>query len=252
MPDYLRTPADVNWDEVFEKCASWRVALELNCFPSRLDLPLHLLKKAIDAGCAISLGSDAHARSHLLNLRFGCAALRRLNAKVVLNQLQYGELKNWIAQSRSWRNGLTRSASQFLQEELRFEPCTGSRKRLLKARIQAPQNIPDGSKVIGIDLTAGDKATGVALLNKCSVETCSLFSDEEILAYITRHSPRIVSIDCPLGLPGGGTEIDPQAGIVRVAEQDLSSIGIPAYPALIDSMQNLTLRGIRLRRLISD
>ncbi|HEX8797614.1 MAG TPA: hypothetical protein VF772_03330, partial [Terriglobales bacterium] len=51
---------------------------------------------------------------------------------------------------------------------------------------------------------------------------------------------------------GGGTEIDPQAGIVRVAEQDLSSIGIPAYPALIDSMQNLTLRGIRLRRLISD
>lgn len=84
------------------------------------------------------------------------------------------------------------------------------------------------------------------------METCSLFSDEEILAYITRHSPRIVSIDCPLGLPGGGTEIDPQAGIVRVAEQDLSRIGIPAYPALIDSMQNLTLRGIRLRRLISD
>ena len=252
VPDYSRTPAHVNWDEVFEKCASWRVALELNCFPSRLDLPLHLLRKAIDAGCAISLGSDAHARSHLLNLRFGSAALRHVNAKVVLNQLQYSQLKDWIAESRSLRSGLTRSVSQLVQGEFRFEPSTDSRKRLLDARIQAPQNIPQGSKVIGIDLTAGDKATGIALLNECSVETCSLFSDEEILAYITKNSPRIVSIDSPLGLPGGGTEIDPEAGIVRVAEQDLSSIGVPAYPALIDSMQNLTLRGIRLRRIISD
>lgn len=252
VPDYLRTPASVNWDEVFETCATWQVALELNCFPSRLDLPLHLLKKAIDAGCAISLGSDAHARSHLLNLRFGSAALQRLNPKVVLNQLQFGELKDWIAQSRSMRIGLTKSTSVSVQEEFRFEPCTNSRKRLLKACIHAPQNIPHGSKVIGIDLTAGDKATGVALLNECSVETCSLFSDEEIVAYITKHSPKIVSIDSPLGLPGGGTEIDPEAGIVRLAEQDLSSIGIPAYPALIDSMRNLTLRGIRLRRIIAD
>ena len=83
VPDYLRLPADVNWEEVFEKCASWRVALEMNCFPSRLDLPLHLLRKAIDAGCAISIGSDAHARSHLLNLRFGAAALQRLDPPVV-------------------------------------------------------------------------------------------------------------------------------------------------------------------------
>ena len=66
VPDYLRAPAAVSWDEVFEKCASWHVALELNCFPSRLGLPLHLLRKAIDAGCAFSIGSDTHARCHLL------------------------------------------------------------------------------------------------------------------------------------------------------------------------------------------
>ena len=71
----------------------------------------------------------------------------------------------------------------------------------------------------------------------------SLLTDDEITAYVKRHRPTIVSIDSPLGLPGGGTEIDPEAGIVRFAEQDLASIGIPAYPALIDSMQNLTLRG---------
>lgn len=250
VPDYLRTPANVDWCEVFEKCASWRVALELNCFPSRLDLPLDLLRKAIDAGCAISIGSDAHARSHLLNLRFGCAAVQRLNPEVVLNQLQFDELKNWIAESRSSRTSLTRRTHAFVQAELRFEAASDSRKQILKASIQAPQNIPGGSMIIGIDLTAGDKATGIALLNECSVETCSLFSDEEILAYIRKHKPRIVSIDSPLGLPGGGDSVDPKAGIMRVAEHDLASVGIPAYPSLIDSMQNLTLRGIRLRKAI--
>lgn len=250
VPDYLRLPADVNWEEVFEKCASWRVALEMNCFPSRLDLPLHLLRKAIGAGCAISIGSDAHARSHLLNLRFGAAALQRLDPPVVLNRLHYDELRQWIAESRSLRRQLTRSTSTFLQEEFHFETAIDKYKGALTARIHPPQDIPAGSRIIGIDLTAGDKATGVAVLNGCSVETCSLFSDEEILAYIRKHKPKIVSIDSPLGLPGGGESIDPKAGIMRVAEHDLASVGIPAYPSLIDSMENLTLRGIRLRKAI--
>ena len=67
-------------------------------------------------------------------------------------------------------------------------------------------------------MTAGDKTTGIAVLNGLEVETCSLFSDDEILDYIEQHKPKIVSIDSPLGLPGGGDSIDPKAGIVRVAE----------------------------------
>jgi predicted nuclease with RNAse H fold/dephospho-CoA kinase len=211
---------------------------------------LHLLRKAVSAGCAISIGSDSHARSHLINLRFGAAALDRLDAPVVLNRFHYDELKHWIAESRWRRKQLTRRASTFVQGTLQFETPPGNHKAILKARIQPPQNIPDGSRVIGIDLTAGDKATGVAVLNEYSVETCSLFSDDEILAYIRQHKPKIVSIDSPLGLPGGGDTINPEAGIMRVAEHDLASVGIPAYPSLIDSMQNLTLRGIRLRKAI--
>jgi len=249
VPDYVRPPADVNWNEVFEKCALWSVALELNCFPSRLDLPLDLLRNAIDAGCAISIGSDAHARSHLLNLRFGAAALRQLEAPVVLNRLQHDRLKQWIAESRAKRTTLTRSTSVSSQTRLQFEDIT-PKVPTLTASIQPPRNIPSGSRVVGIDLTAGDKATGIAILDGCTVETCSLFSDEEILSYVRQHTPKVVSIDSPLGLPGGGASIDPKAGIMRVAEYDLTSIGIPAYPSLIDSMENLTLRGIRLRRAI--
>lgn len=250
VPDYLRAPAAVHWNEVFDKCALWRVAVELNCFPSRLDLPLNLLREAIGADCAISIGSDAHARSHLRNLRFGIAALPRLEARVVLNRFSYKELKRWVAESRAKRKSLTKNTSVFVQGELQFEASPDLRDPLLRASIQPPQNIPAGSRVVGIDLTAGEKATGVAVLDGYSVETCSLFSDDEIFAYIKKHKPRIVSIDSPLGLPGGGDTVDPTAGIVRVAEHDLASIGIPAYPALIDSMRALTLRGIRLRRAI--
>lgn len=249
-PDYVRAPAPVQWDEVFEKCALWNVAVEMNCFPSRLDLPLDLLRTAIAAGCAISLGSDAHARSHLLNLRFGMAALKELNAPVVLNRLSYAELQRWVEESRRKRRGLAKSQSSPLQGQLLFTYDDHRRTPAIRARIQPPQNVPEGSRIVGIDLTAGDKATGIALLDGCDVETCSVFSDDEILAFIEKHKPSIVSIDSPLGLPGGGDSIDPKAGIVRVAEHDLASIGIPAYPALIDSMRNLTLRGIRLRRAI--
>jgi histidinol phosphatase-like PHP family hydrolase/predicted nuclease with RNAse H fold/dephospho-CoA kinase len=250
VPDYFRAAADVHWDEVFERCARWRVAVELNCFPSRLDLPLDLLGKAVRAGCAISLGSDAHARSHLSHLRFGEAALRRLDNPFVLNRLSYEALRKWIRESRKERQRLAKSRSGFVQAELQFDVSPNGHGPLLKARVLPPQSIPSGSRVIGIDLTAGEKATGMALLEGCAVKTCSLVSDEDILKYVQKHKPALVSIDSPLGLPGGGESINPRSGIVRVAEHELASIGIPAYPALIDSMKNLTLRGIRVKRLI--
>src|SRR5204862_7743877 len=49
---------------------------------------------------------------------------------------------------------------------------------------------------------------------------------------------------------GGGRDSDPNAGIVRLAERELASMGIPAYPAMIDSMRDLTLRGIALKKQI--
>jgi histidinol phosphatase-like PHP family hydrolase/predicted nuclease with RNAse H fold/dephospho-CoA kinase len=250
VPDYLRTPADLHWDEVFEKCALWKVAVEMNCFPSRLDLPLDLLRNAVLAGCTISFGSDAHARSHLLNLRFGEAAILRLPPGRILNNLSYEQIRDWIRESRAKRRTLTASVLPPLQAIFPFESDKRSPGRVLTARVRPPQNIPAGARIVGIDLTAGDKPTGLAVLNDFSVETSSAFSDDEILAYVSTHRPAIVSIDSPLGLPGGGEAIDPKAGIVRIAEQDLASIGIPAYPALIDSMRKLTLRGIRLRKAI--
>lgn len=249
VPNYLRMSAAINWEELFELCSQWWVALEFNCFPSRLDLSVPLLQKAIDAGCAISIGSDAHARSHLLNLGFGEAVLQQVNAGQVLNYLSYDELMEWIRESRSKRQLLRDHRPVLGQTAFSFESSTTSSPTLY-AQIRKPERVPAGSRVVGIDLTAGAKATGLACLDGMSVQTNSLHSDEEIISYIQTHKPNIVSIDSPLGLPGGGRDVNPHAGIVRVAENDLASIGIPAYPALIDSMKKLTLRGIKLREAI--
>ena len=252
VPDYIRPQAQLNWDEIFDACSRYGVALEFNCFPSRLDLPLKLAKNAIDAGCTLSIGSDAHARSHLINLLYGDGAMRRLGSGSFLNSYSYREVKSQIGANRARRSGLHQSKTIYGQIQFEFGESRSRDPRLLRGRIVPPQCIPDGACVVGIDLTAGEKETGIAKLVGHVVETTSLLSDDDILSYVNDHAPEIVSIDSPLGLPGGGATIDPEAGIVRVAEQDLASIGIPAYPALIDSMQNLTLRGIALRRAICE
>jgi histidinol phosphatase-like PHP family hydrolase/predicted nuclease with RNAse H fold/dephospho-CoA kinase len=248
VPNWSRPMAKIDWDRVFEACAQWAVAVEMNCFPSRLDLPLDLLKRAIKKGCAIAFGSDAHSRAHLLNLKFGDAAILRLPKAFVLNCLSYNDLKRWISRSRKKRQTLTKELTQLVQSEFHFDRI--KENKLISASVQRSSKIPVGSRVIGIDLTAGNKATGVALIEGATVKTQSLWSDSEIVSFIKKHKPTIVSIDSPLGLPGGGESVNAKAGIVRVAEQDLASIGIPAYPALIDSMVPLTMRGIRLRKQI--
>jgi predicted nuclease with RNAse H fold/dephospho-CoA kinase len=169
---------------------------------------------------------------------------------MVLNRFTREDLRRWVNDSRVARRSLSQRGPLFIQQELQFEPAAKHRRVSLSAGIRPPERIPQGPKIIGIDLTAGEKPTGVAVLDGLNVDTCSLRTDDDILGYVADRCPAVVSIDSPLGLPGGGETIRRSAGIMRVAEEDLASIGIPAYPALIDSMKNLTLRGIRLRRML--
>ncbi len=248
VPSYVRLRPDVEWIEVFDACQRWDVAIEFNCFPSRFDLPLELLRKAIARRCWISFGSDAHARSHLGNIVYADHVLKEVRTSRVLNKLSKRKLEEWLHAARESRRTL-RDERVSIPETL-FDLRPKAPRVILKANYNRLPKVPNGSVVVGIDLTAGEKATGVAVLRGNSVETDSLMTDDELLRFITKKKPQIVSIDSPLGLPGGHEEISPESGIVRVAEHDLSSIGIPSYPALIDSMKELTLRGIRLRKII--
>ena len=249
VPTYFRPPVELDWERVFRACRTWSVAVEFNCFPSRLDLLTPLLVKASESGCWISFGTDAHSRAHLCHLKVAQRVLPLIDASRVLNLLPFGELKAWLKAARMIRKKAVADVAFLGQQELFPLQSKESVAPVISVRVAKPASVPAGSRIVGLDLTASKaKPTGVALLDGLEAQTCSLESDQDILAFIRKTEPAIVSIDSPLGLPGGGQEVLPDAGIVRVAENDLSSIGIPAYPALIDSMKPLTLRGIGLRR----
>jgi len=82
-----RPPYDADWDAVFEAAAKTGTALEINANPIRLDLSAELVRRAVGAGCRLSIGSDAHAPEHFDFLRLGVLTARRgwAEAKHVAN-----------------------------------------------------------------------------------------------------------------------------------------------------------------------
>ena len=51
---------DLNIELILRECATYNVAIELNCQPDRLDADTYILKRCKTFGVKVSLGSDAH------------------------------------------------------------------------------------------------------------------------------------------------------------------------------------------------
>ena len=75
-----RPPSEFDAEQVFAACAEYGVAVEVNCRPDRLDPPKRLLRLAIEAGCRLSVDSDAHAPGQLDWLGYGCERAARCGA----------------------------------------------------------------------------------------------------------------------------------------------------------------------------
>jgi putative hydrolase len=84
---------------VFAAAAHLDKAIEINCRPERLDPPMRLLRQAVDAGCKVSIDSDAHAVGQLEWQPYGCA--RAADAGVpldgVVNSWPVERLLDWTA-----------------------------------------------------------------------------------------------------------------------------------------------------------
>ena len=68
-----RPQSEFDAEAVFAACADSDTAVEVNCRPERLDPPRRLLRLAVDAGCKVSIDTDAHAPGQLEWQPFGCA-----------------------------------------------------------------------------------------------------------------------------------------------------------------------------------
>ncbi|MGC8587304.1 MAG: DNA polymerase/3'-5' exonuclease PolX [Candidatus Micrarchaeia archaeon] len=90
-----RGPIDIDIDKVFEAAKRNGVIMEINSFPSRLDLNDENIMKAREYGLRFSIGTDAHRLSHLEFMKFGVGMARRgwLESKDVINTSSPGEIR---------------------------------------------------------------------------------------------------------------------------------------------------------------
>jgi DNA polymerase (family 10) len=98
-----RAPLDADWDEVFRACARTGTALEVDCFPERLDLPADLIRRALRFGVKFAVDSDAHAVGHFGNVRYGVGTAQRgwLTPDDVINTWPLDRLRGFLARKAS-------------------------------------------------------------------------------------------------------------------------------------------------------
>lgn len=99
--------------------------------------------------------------------------------------------------------------------------------------------------IIGIDLAGKEKnPTGFAVWRQKKVKVFSVYTDKEILSAIIFFKPTIVAIDAPLKLP--------KEGVLRKADRELIKRGYRVFPPGLPAMKTLTLRAMRLNKLITE
>lgn len=93
-----RESIDADWLKIFSICRQKNIALEINAFPLRLDLPDYLVKSAIDNGVKLIVDSDAHNISQMDGLFYGVSVARRGWSKKddIINTLGYNDFREWL------------------------------------------------------------------------------------------------------------------------------------------------------------
>ena len=85
-------------EKIIRACKEYKVALELNSHPIRLDLNDVHLKMAKAIGAKIAINTDSHLDEGLHNIRFGIHTAKRawLEKKDVINTKTYNQLQKWL------------------------------------------------------------------------------------------------------------------------------------------------------------
>jgi DNA polymerase (family X) len=93
-----RDDLDLDWEAVYAAAAANGTALEINGSPHRLDLSAERARRAVAAGCILTIDSDAHHTRELDDTRWGVAQARRgwVTAADVLNTRSRDGLMTWV------------------------------------------------------------------------------------------------------------------------------------------------------------
>jgi DNA polymerase (family 10) len=93
-----RDDLDLDWEAVYAAAAANGTALEMNGSPHRLDLSPERARRAVAAGCLLTIDSDAHHTRELDDTRWGVSQARRgwVTAADVLNTRSRADLLAWV------------------------------------------------------------------------------------------------------------------------------------------------------------
>jgi DNA polymerase (family 10) len=95
----LRDGFKFDVDNLFKLAKDNNVALEINVFPKRMDLPVSLIKQAKRSGVKFfSVGTDAHNVGHLNFMKYGVKILRKayLTKDEVINTFDLEDLERFL------------------------------------------------------------------------------------------------------------------------------------------------------------
>ena len=237
---------------IIELCKTYNVALEVNCFPERLDLDAETALLATQHGIKLSLGTDAHSLAHLRNIEYGVAMLQSVGIRkdMVLNTYSFERLLQYF---KSQKKGVVilekkREESQSVLGKKDFAYYFGDNDAIIRGQ----------KSIIGIDLTGSEqKESGWAYMRGTKTFCQRIGTDKELIHSIQEFKPTIVSIDSPLAYPKGRCCAKKNCacskyGIMRESERLLRHFGITVYPCLIDSMVKLTTRGMKLAKTLRE
>lgn len=90
-----RAPYDIDMEQIMKKAKENKCILELNSYPTRLDLNDIYCKMAKDRGIKIAISTDSHSINSYDSIRYGIGQARRgwLEAEDVINTRNIDELK---------------------------------------------------------------------------------------------------------------------------------------------------------------
>ncbi len=89
---------EMGWEKIFAFCQQSNIAVEINSWPQRLDLPDTLVYKALESGVKLIVDTDAHATEQMDNMFYGVAVARRgwATKNDIINALDQTELDKWM------------------------------------------------------------------------------------------------------------------------------------------------------------
>jgi DNA polymerase (family 10) len=95
----IRDDLDLDWEAVYDAAARTGTALEINGSPHRLDLSAERARRAVAAGCVLTIDSDAHHTRELDYVRWGISQARRawVTAADVVNTRPRADVLAWAA-----------------------------------------------------------------------------------------------------------------------------------------------------------